>query len=37
MILADIPAGEDQIMALVKNLKIKYARRPAMIDELNKL
>lgn len=37
MILTDIPAGKDQIMALVKNLKIKYARRPAMIDELNKL
>jgi hypothetical protein len=37
MILADIPAGKDQIIALVKQLKIKYARRPAMIDELSKL
>lgn len=37
MILTDIPAGRDQIIALVKQLRIKYARRPAMIDELNKL
>lgn len=37
MILADIPAGKDQIIALVKQLRIKYVRRPAMIDELSKL
>ncbi|WDZ98568.1 SWIM zinc finger family protein [Mucilaginibacter sp. SJ] len=37
MILTDIPAGKDQIMDLVKQLKIRYARRPAMIDELRKL
>jgi hypothetical protein len=37
MIQTDIPIGKDQIIALVKKLRIKHARRPAMIDELSKL
>lgn len=36
-IIKDIPAGEEQIITIAKNLKAKYPRRPAMVDELNKL
>jgi hypothetical protein len=36
-IIKDIPFGKEQIIALAKNLKEKYPRRPAMIDELNGL
>lgn len=36
-IIKDIPSGQEQIIAIAKGLKIKYARRPAMIEELNKL
>ena len=36
-IIKDIPDGKAKITAIAQNLKIKYARRPAMIDELNKI
>ncbi len=36
-IIKDIPSGREQVLAVAKTLKLKYPRRPAMIDELNKL
>jgi len=33
----DIPEGKAQIIAVAQKLKLKYPRRPAMIDELNDL
>jgi hypothetical protein len=33
----DIPQGKEKILALARRLKEKYPRRPAMIDELNKI
>ncbi len=37
MIIKDIPASKANIIAIAQKLKIKYPRRPAMIDELNKI
>jgi len=37
MIIKDIPFGKEQVLAVARNLKEKYPRRPAMVDELNKL
>lgn len=37
MVLKDIPAGKGKMMALAQRLRQKYPRRPAMIDELNKI
>jgi len=36
-LMKDIPQGKEKITALAKSLKQKYPRRPAMIDELNKI
>lgn len=36
-IIKDIPAGEEKIVAIAQRLKEKYPRRPAMVDELNKI
>jgi hypothetical protein len=36
-VMKAIPAGKEQILALARELKAKYARRPAMVGELNKL
>jgi hypothetical protein len=33
----DIPQGKEKILVLARRFKEKYARRPAMIDELNKI
>lgn len=37
MIMKDIPDSKEKIIAIAQTLKIKYQRRPAMIDELNKI
>jgi len=40
MVMKDIPDGKDQIVNLAKKLKARFSstpRRPAMIDELNKI
>ncbi|MEO8712395.1 MAG: hypothetical protein ABI405_09750, partial [Parafilimonas sp.] len=37
MIMKDIPGSKGKIIAIAQRLKIKYPRRPAMIDELNKI
>jgi hypothetical protein len=36
-LIKDIPVSKEQIIAVAQKLKIKYPRRPAMVDELNKL
>ena len=36
-IIKDIPEGKAKITAIAQSLKTKYPRRPAMIDELNKI
>ena len=36
-VLKDIPEGKEKIIAIAQNLKQKYPRRPAMIEELNKI
>jgi len=36
-LIKDLPRGKDQIISIAEKLKLKYPRRPAMIDELNKL
>ncbi len=36
-VMKDLPEKKDEIMALVSKLKQKYARRPAMLDELGRL
>ncbi len=36
-IIKDIPSGREQVLTVAKKLKLKYPRRPAMIDELNGL
>jgi hypothetical protein len=35
--MKSIPSGRDQILALARSLKAQYARRPAMVEELDKL
>jgi len=37
MVIKDIPVAKPKIILLVKNLKQKYPRRPAMIEELDKI
>ncbi len=37
MIIKDIPCAKANIITIAQKLKIKYQRRPAMIDELNKI
>lgn len=37
MVINDIPVAKPKIILLVKNLKQKYPRRPAMIEELDKI
>lgn len=37
MVIKDIPVGKSKIIALAKKLKQKYPRRPAMIEELDKI
>lgn len=37
IIIKDIPQGKEKIISIAKKLKEKYPRRPAMIDELNKI
>lgn len=37
MVIKDIPAAKSKIIALAKKLKQKYPRRPAMIEELDKI
>lgn len=36
-VMKDIPEGKEKIRAIVQQLKEKYPRRPAMLDELNKV
>jgi len=36
-VMKDIPTGKEKIIAVAQSLKQKYPRRPAMIDELNKI
>ena len=36
-VMKDLPEKKEEIMAVVRKLKEKYARRPAMLDELNRL
>ncbi|GAB4471153.1 MAG: hypothetical protein OHK0057_14520 [Thermoflexibacter sp.] len=33
----DIPDGKQEIGNFIAELKVKYAKRPAMIEELNKI
>ena len=37
MIVKDIPDSKTKIVAIAQALKAKYPRRPAMIEELNKI
>ncbi len=37
MVIKDIPAAKPKIIVLAKSLKQKYPRRPAMIEELDKI
>jgi hypothetical protein len=37
MVMKAIPDGKEQIITLAHHLKEKYARRPAMVEELNKM
>nr|WP_256484221.1 SWIM zinc finger family protein [Mucilaginibacter flavidus] len=36
-LITDMPAGKDQILATAQKLRTKYPRRPAMVEELNRL
>jgi len=36
-IMKDIPVSKEKIMAVAQSLKTKHIRRPAMVDELNKI
>lgn len=36
-LINDIPEGKEQIIAVAQKLKLKYPRRPAMVEELNRL
>jgi hypothetical protein len=36
-VINDIPEGKEKIRAIAVKLKSKYPRRPAMIDELNRI
>lgn len=36
-VLKDIPEGAEKIRAVAQTLKERYSRRPAMLDELDKL
>jgi hypothetical protein len=36
-LIKDIPTGKEQILAMAQKLKMKYPRRPAMVEELNRL
>lgn len=36
-VINDIPEGKEQILALAREMRLQYNRRPAMIDELSKL
>jgi len=36
-IINDIPEGKDQVLAVAKELRAMYPRRPAMVEELTKL
>jgi hypothetical protein len=36
-IIKDIPGGQAEVLTVAMRLKVKYIRRPAMVDELNKL
>jgi len=37
MVIKSIPEGKEKIIAVARNLNQKYPRRPAMIEELNKV
>lgn len=37
MIIKDIPGAKANIITIAQKLKLKYQRRPAMVDELNKI
>lgn len=37
MVMKSIPQGKEKIIAVARNLKQQYPRRPAMIEELNKV
>jgi predicted HAD superfamily Cof-like phosphohydrolase len=36
-VMKSIPEGKEKIIAVARNLKQKYPRRPAMVEELNKI
>lgn len=36
-VMKSVPRSRDKILELAQQLKAKYPRRPAMVDELNKL
>lgn len=36
-VLKDIPEGEEKIRTVAQTLRERYARRPALLDELKKL
>lgn len=36
-LIKDMPVGKQQILEVAKKLKMKYPRRPAMVQELNRL
>jgi len=36
-LINDIPEGKEPIIAVAQKLKLKYPRRPAMVEELNRL
>jgi len=36
-IINDLPESKEKILAVAQKLKAKYPRRPAMIEELEKL
>ena len=37
MMIKDLPGSKSKIVAIAQSLKTKYPRRPAMIDEFNKI
>jgi len=37
MIIETIPDGKDEVIAVAREINRKYSRRPAMIEELNKV
>lgn len=37
LVIKDYPKDKERILEVARKLKIKYARRPAMVEELNKL